>query len=97
MACACGATLTWEGGKVAHLQNRMFACVCAEERTARARWATAVRSLTKSTVKHDRANEVADAVTACWGAGGNGDIRTAAEDELRGWTPTEMAHDGDGE
>ena len=82
---------------MAHLQNRMFACVCAEERTARARWATAVRSLTKSTVKHDRANEVADAVTACWGADGNGDTRTAAEDELRGWTPTEMAHDGDGE
>ena len=97
LACACGATLTWEGGKVAHLQNHMFACVCAEERTARARWATAVRSLTKPAVKHDRANEVADAVAACWGTDGIGDISTTAEDELRGWTPTEMSHNVDGE
>ena len=82
---------------MAHLQNRMFACVCAEERTVRARWATAVRLLTKSAVKRDRANEVTDAVAACWGADGIGDISTAAEDELREWTPTEMAHGGDGE
>ena len=83
---------------MAHLQNHMFACMCTEEWTARVRWATAVRSLTKSAVKHDRANEVADAVAACcWGADGIGDISTAAEDELRGWTPTEMPHDGDDE
>ena len=69
---------------MAHLQNHMFACVCAEERTARACWATAVRSLTKSAVKHGRVNEVAEAAVACWGADGTGDISTAAEDELRG-------------
>ena len=97
VACACGATLTWEGGKVAHLQNRMCVCVCAEERTVRVRWATAVRTLAKSAVKHDRAGEVADAVAACWGADGNGGVSTAAEDELRGWTPTETTHDGDDE
>ena len=62
-----------------------------------ARWAAAVRSLTKSAVKHDRAGEVADAVAACWGADGNGGVSTAAEDELRGWTPTETTHDGDDE
>ena len=75
----------------------MFACGCAEEQTARARWAKAVRSLTKSAVKHDRgANEVAGAVAACWGTDdGNGDISTAAEDELLGWTPTEMTHNDD--
>ena len=32
--CACGATLEWNKGKVAHLQNHMFACGCADERTA---------------------------------------------------------------
>ena len=52
--CACGATLEWKGGKVAHLQNHMFACGCAEEQTARARWAKAVRSLTKAAVKPSR-------------------------------------------
>ena len=91
VTCACGAALAWEGGKVAHLQNHMFACVCPEERTARARWATAVRTLTKSAVKHGRVDEVADAVMACWGADGTGDIgTTAAEDERQGWKPTEM-------
>ena len=35
---------------------------------------------------------MADAAAACWGTGDNGDISTAAEDELRGWTPTEMTH-----
>ena len=64
-------------------------------RTARVRWATAVRSLTKSAVKHARVNEVSEAVVACWGAGDIGDISTAAEDERRGWKPTEMTHDGD--
>ena len=42
-----------------------------------------------------RVNEVSEAVVACWGAGGIGDISTAAEDERRGWKPTEMTHDGD--
>ena len=92
VTCACGATLEWEGGRVAHLQNHMFACGCAEEQTALARWAKAVRSLTKSAIKHDRAGEVADAVAACWGTGGNGDISTAAEDELRRWALAEMTH-----
>ena len=77
--CACGATLEWEDGKVAHLQNHMFACGCSEERTARARWATAVRTLTKAAVKHGRVDEVANAIMACWGADGTGDIATAAE------------------
>ena len=95
MTCACGVTLAWEDGKVAHLQNHMFACVCVEEQTARARWATVVRSLTKSAVKHGRVGEVAEAVMACWGADGTGDISTAAEDERRGWKPTRMTHDED--
>ena len=95
VACACGATLEWSDGKVAHLQNHMFACGCAEERAVRKRWATAaVRSLTYSTVKHDRAGEVADAVAAYWGIDDNGDIGTACEDERRGWTPTAMTHHG---
>ena len=85
MDCACGATLEWEDGKVAHLQNHMFACGCSEERTARTRWATAVRTLTKSAVKHGRVDEVANAVTACWGADGTGNIATAADDERQGW------------
>ena len=41
VVCACGDTLEWEDGKVAYLQNHMFACGCSEERTARTRWATA--------------------------------------------------------
>ena len=86
--CACGKNLEWVNGKVAHLQNHMFACGCSEERGARTRWATAIRTLTKSAVKHDRADEVANAVMACWGVGGIGDIATAAEDERHGWQPT---------
>ena len=86
--CACGATLEWNDGKVAHLQNHTFACGCAEERTARKRWAKAVRSLAQSAVTHGRAGEVADAVAACWGIDDNGDIGTAVGDEQRGWTPT---------
>ena len=31
----------------------------------------------------------------CWGTDGSGDISTATEDELRGWTPTEMTHNDD--
>ena len=89
--CACGTTLEWENGKVAHLQNHMYACGCPEERTARARWSTAVRSLTKAAVKHDRVDEVTNAIMACWGADRAGDIATAAEDERRGWKPTEMS------
>ena len=46
----------------------MFACGCPEERATRKRWAAAVRSLAYSTVKHDRAGEVANVVAACWGA-----------------------------
>ena len=75
--CACGTTLEWENGKVAHLQNHMYACGCPEERKARARWAMAVRSLTKSAVKHDRVDEVTNAIMACWGADHTGDIATA--------------------
>jgi hypothetical protein len=89
--CACGATLEWEDGKVAHLQNHMFACGCTEERTARTRWSAAVRALTRAAVKHDRVDEVANAIMACWGADGTGDIATAAQDERQGWKPTEMA------
>ena len=94
--CACGKTLEWENGKVAHLQNHMFACGCPEERAARARWATAVRTLTKSAIKHDRVDAVSSAVMACWGADGSGDIATAAEDERNGWRPTEMTQ-GEGD
>ena len=68
LICACGETPEWHGGKVAHLQHRMFACGCPEERATRKRWAAAVRSLAYSTVKHDRAGEIADVVAACWGA-----------------------------
>ena len=64
VTCVCGSALEWEGGMLAHLQNHMFACGCAEEQTTRARWAKAVRSLTKSAVKHGRAGEVAGAVAA---------------------------------
>ena len=85
MGCAGGDTLEWEDGKVAHLQNHIFACGCSEERTARTRWATAVRTLTKAAIKHGRVDEVANAVMACWGADGTGGIATAAEDERRGW------------
>ena len=74
VVCACGDTLEWKDGKAAHLQNHMFACGCSEERTARTRWATAVRTLTKSAVKHGRVDEVANTVMACWGADGTGDI-----------------------
>ena len=70
-------------------------CGCAKERTTHKRWAKAVRSLAQSAVKHDRADEVADAVAACWGIDDNGDIGTAGEDELRGWTPTDMTHHDD--
>ena len=92
----CGRTFEWVNGKVAHLQNHMFACGCSEERVARTRWATAIRTLTKSAVKHDRADEVSNAVMAFWGAEGIGDIAIAAEDERHGWQPTEMAQ-GEGD
>ena len=95
VTCACGATLEWNDGNVAHLQNRMFAGGCAEERAACKRWATVARPLAYCTAKHDRADEVVDAVTACWGIDDNGDICTAFEDERRGWTPTAMTHHDD--
>ena len=92
LTCACGVTLERHDGKVVHLQHHTFACRRPEERASRKRWAAAVRSLTHSTVKHDRAGKVADAVAACWGADSDGNIYTAQAVEQRGWTPTEMTH-----
>ena len=50
----------------------------------------AVRTLTKSAVKHGIVDEITNAVMACWGADGTGDIGTAAEDKRQGWKPTDM-------
>ena len=82
--CACGDTLAWTGGKVAHLQHHMVACNCPEERAVCKRLATTVRSLTYATIKHDRADDVADAVASFWGVGNNGGIDTAPANECAG-------------